>query len=156
MSHLRKVQLNVTWMPTALLLKLYASFMLLVILRWGRPFKCFISAVVWTHFFWYAKTRIWSFTPRSKVATINGRRLWWPNWYTTRSRLFLHYPATNKCGAGPNRCGQQWPCCRSPSGKPFVLVPVITICINGAKFINRNFYICWPNMKNSTFRVMDW
>lgn len=104
---------------SALLTKATASYSFLVILRCRRPRKCSISAVVWSPFFWHAKTRIWSFTFRSKVTTINAPLLWWPNWYMTRSRPFLHYPVTNKCGAGPNRCWQQQPCCRSPSGKPF-------------------------------------
>lgn len=87
--------------------------------RLQKALRMFYFSCCLSPSFFHAKTRIWPFTQRSKVTTINAPRLWWPNWYMTRSRPSLHYLVTNKCGAGPNRCWQQQPCCRSPSGKPF-------------------------------------
>lgn len=118
------------------------------------------SAVVCTHCFWHAKTRIWSFTLRLKAIAINAHCLWWPNWYTTGSRLFAHYRGTNMCGNGRNRCKQQQTLLQlSNRGKPFVLILVPTVCRKDkcAKFINKNIQSCLPNTKKKpiTVRIMD-
>lgn len=124
--------------------------------RWRR---CFISAALSTHAFWHAKTRIWSFTPGVKGGAINAPWLWWPNWYTTCSRLFAHYPHTNKVN-GPDTSTQQQHTLLQLSIKDgaFVLVIIITICRNHkcAKFINRKYSeLLAKHKKRGTLRIMD-
>lgn len=87
---------------------------------------------------------------------------WWPNWYTTCSRLFAHYPSTNKCGNDPNKCKQQQTLLQlSIKDRPFVLVIIISVllktqvCQIHKQKISRAARQTFKKKKKGRLRIMD-